>query len=135
VADLPGAQILRLGRKAEECVDPAVREQLHRLDLRAGDDLPDICGGVEPDMGGYGGQEHVWARAQALHADVFAFEVGDAADAFPREQFEAADVNAGQQDDRFTGVDCGDEIRGITQAEIHLVCATASAVAAPGVSI
>ena len=71
-------------------------------------------------MGGYGGQEHVRARTQALHADVFAFEVGDAADAFPREQFEAADVNSGQQDDRFTGVDCGDEIRGITQAEIHL---------------
>jgi hypothetical protein len=61
-------------------------------------------------MGGRGGQKNVCAPAQGLHADAFAFEVTDAVDAFSREQFEAADVDAGQQDDRFAGIECGDPI-------------------------
>jgi hypothetical protein len=52
----------------------------------------------------------VWATAQALHADALADEVGDAADAFSREQFEAADVNPGQKGDRFAGIEGGDSI-------------------------
>jgi hypothetical protein len=48
----------------------------------------------------------VCAIAQPIDADAVAFEVDDAVDAFAREQFEAADVNAGEQDDRFTGIDC-----------------------------
>src|SRR4029077_5342596 len=81
---------------------------------------PNIVGGVEPNMGRRGGQEHVCARAQGFDADALAFEVGDAVDAVPREQFETADVNAGKQDDRFSGINCGDPIGRMRHAEIDL---------------
>jgi len=120
VADFPGAQLLRLGRTAEKSVDLALREQRHRADIRAGGNPPDIVGGVEPDMGGRGGQKDVCAPAQGLNADALFFQITDAVDAFPREQFEAADVDAGQQDDRFAGIDCRDPVRGVSHAEIDL---------------
>ena len=50
VADLAGAQLLRLGRKAEEGIDLALGEQLHRRCRRAG--RPSRCPlRVEPDIG------------------------------------------------------------------------------------
>jgi hypothetical protein len=48
---MPGAQILRLGRKAEEGIDLALDETLDRLDRRVGDPV-EILDGVEPDLGG-----------------------------------------------------------------------------------
>ena len=56
-------------------------------------------------MGGRGGQEHVSAIAQRLHTDALVLEVGDAVDAVTREQFEAADVETGDCDDRQPGLD------------------------------
>ena len=64
-----------------------------------------ILGRIEPDMGGDDAQENVLARADTLHADVLTLEVQDAADAFSCKNFEAADVLAAQNGDRFAGID------------------------------
>src|SRR5215469_8831003 len=119
LTDLPGAQLLGLGRRGEECVDPAVREQLHWVDLGV-EDPPDVIDGVEPDMGGRCGQKHVRATPQCIGADAPAFEVGDAVDTFPCEQLKAADVNTSEQDNRVPRIDCGDPIRGMSHTEIDL---------------
>ena len=55
-----------------------------------------------------------------IHADALAFEVSDAVDALSREEFEAADVDAGEQDNRFAGIDCRDPIGRMRHAEIDL---------------
>src|SRR5262245_48899660 len=52
MADVAGAQLLRLGRKTEKRVDLPLREQFHRLG-RGTRDPPDILCGIEPDMGGH----------------------------------------------------------------------------------
>src|SRR5262249_54421218 len=61
-ADLTGAQFLRLRWKTEKRIDLAVGEKLLRRDRRAGDPA-DVLSGIEPDMGGYGRNEHIWGVA------------------------------------------------------------------------
>ena len=68
----PRVQFLRLRRKAEECVDLAVGEQLDRLYIRAGGNPVDVFDWVEPDMGSHRGKEYMRAGSQALYADTLA---------------------------------------------------------------
>jgi len=49
------------------------------------------------------GREHMMARLQARHANCLAFQVRDAADTFVPEQYVAADMRAGQDDNRLAG--------------------------------
>jgi hypothetical protein len=56
-------------------------------------------------MGGDDAQENVLARADTLHADVLALEIGNATDAFFGKDFEAADVLAADDCNRFAGID------------------------------
>jgi hypothetical protein len=44
-----------------------------------------IVGRIEPDIGCHGRREDVLARAQGLHADTLALQVGNIADAFASE--------------------------------------------------
>jgi hypothetical protein len=119
VADLPRAQILRLRRKAHKGVDLSSHELLDRLD--GGVRGPaNILGGVQPDMRRHQGYQHVRGRPPVLHADAPAFEVRDGADAFLREQFEAADMDARQHRERCSGIDGGNEQWRILQTEIDL---------------
>ena len=55
-----------------------------------------------------------------MHAHVLALEIRDAADAFSGKQFEAADVHAGQDRDRFAGIDRNDEGRREVRSEVDL---------------
>jgi hypothetical protein len=80
------------------------REQFHRHGRGFGEPT-DIFGRIEPDMGGHGADEQVPGRAQALHADSLALQIRDAPDAIPREQFEAADMQAADDRDRHAGID------------------------------
>src|SRR6266436_6879106 len=112
VADIPGAQLLRLRRTPEERVDLSVQEQLARSDLQAALDPPDVFGGVEPDMGGHDRHEEVRTRSQGFHPDPLAFEVGQGANGFIRDQFKAADMRASQYGDWSTAIDRGDKLRG-----------------------
>jgi hypothetical protein len=99
VADMPRAQILRLGRKAQKGIDLSFHELLDRLDGTVGDPAY-VLDGVEPDMRGHQGHQHVRGRPPVLHPDAPALEIRDVADVFLREQFEAADMRAGQDHDR-----------------------------------
>jgi hypothetical protein len=65
----------------------------------------DLLGRIQPDMGGDDAQENVLARADTLHADVLALEIGNATDAFFGKDFEAADVLAADDCNRFAGID------------------------------
>jgi len=56
-------------------------------------------------MGGDDAQENVLARADTLHANVLTLEIGNAADAFFGKDFEAADVLAAHDCNRFAGID------------------------------
>jgi hypothetical protein len=118
-ADLPGAQLLRLGWKAEEGIDLAVDKTLDRLDRRVGDPV-EILDWVEPDLGGQKGQQRVRVRPQGLYPDAFSLQVGDAANAFVSEQFEAADHHTGQQRNRLADIDPSNKIRRIIRVEIDL---------------
>ena len=71
-------------------------------------------------MRGHGRQEDVRGRAQVRHAHGLALEVGDAADAFGREQLEAADVHAGDDRDLFAGLDRDEQRRREVQREVDL---------------
>ena len=55
---MPGAQFLRLRRKAQKGVDLSFHEQLDRLERGIGDPV-DILGGVQPDMRGHQSYQHV----------------------------------------------------------------------------
>jgi hypothetical protein len=56
VTDMPGAQILGLGRKAQERVDLTLNEQFDRLDRGVGDPL-NVLPGIEPELGHDQGQQ------------------------------------------------------------------------------
>ena len=74
-------------------------------------DPADILGGVQPDMRGHQGHQHVRGRSPVLHADAPAFEVRDVADAVLCEQFETTDMHARQYLDWLVAVDCREEQR------------------------
>ena len=60
---------------------------------------------IKPDMGCHHAQENVLARADTLYANVLTPEIGDAADAFSGKDFEATDMLASDDRDRFAGID------------------------------
>jgi hypothetical protein len=62
-----------------------------------------VLGRIKPDVGS---QENVLARADGLHAHVLTFEIRDATDALSGKNFEAADVLAADDRDRFASIDC-----------------------------
>src|SRR5215471_5360992 len=74
VADVAGAQLLRLGRKPEKRIDLSVGEKLHRPGRGARHPM-NVLGRIEPDMGGHDAQENVLARIEIQHTDVLSLEV------------------------------------------------------------
>ena len=61
---MAGAQILRLGRKAEEAIDLALDKKRERTDLRVGaGDPANVFDRIEPDMGGHDGNKRLVRRA------------------------------------------------------------------------
>src|SRR5262249_47262536 len=117
-ADAAHTQVLRLRRKSEEGINLARGEQLNRP-RRGASDPAYILARVEPDMGDHGAQEQMWARAQTLHTDALALEIGDAADAFAREQLEATDMLPADDRDWLTGIDRDEECGGIICGEVN----------------
>jgi hypothetical protein len=61
-------------------------------------------------MGGHHPHQQVSERSHSTHAHALALQVTNAADAFPAEQFVAADMDAREQRDRFAGIDRRDII-------------------------
>ena len=96
-SDLPGAQLLRVRRDADERVDLPVDEKLL---FRGADDPLYIFARVEPDLRGHQSNVDVRGVSKARDPDSLPLEVADAADAFVRQQFDAADMYAGQHRNR-----------------------------------
>ena len=74
---------------------------------------------VEPDLGGDQGQQDMRGRTQSLDADALPFQIGEGANAVAGKQFQAADMEAGQQRDRLPGIDRLDEVRRVIHVEIN----------------
>src|SRR5262249_30450905 len=96
-----------------------IHEKLVRLDRRVENPMDVLCR-IEPNMGGDDAQEQVLARPYCFHADTFALQVADAADALVREQFVAADHHPTEHRDRLTGADRVDYPCGSVQGEVDL---------------
>ena len=98
-------RFLRLGRQAQKGVDLSVDEELHRLD-RWLDDPMDIFARIDADMrGDQASGTYAGASPRRRLPIALALQIGDAADLLIREQFEAADMHAGQDRDRHTRID------------------------------
>jgi hypothetical protein len=83
-ADPAGAQLLRLGRKAEEGIGAAGGEQLHGVAIRRHDPL-DVLIRVEADVLGHDRDVQAAAVAEGLDTHAPALQVTDAADRLARE--------------------------------------------------
>src|SRR5262245_690872 len=104
VADLLGARVLSLGRKRHKRVDLSRRQEPWQFGKRMNRPV-DVLVGIESDVGCHGGKEDVGARAERGNGDPFPLQVPDGPDTFLSEHFDAADMNAGQEDHRLIGVD------------------------------
>jgi hypothetical protein len=104
MADLAGAQFLRLGREAKKGIDLARSEQLDRLQLGVDNEM-DVGFRVEPNLGSHQRHQRVRLRADPLYADGFALQIADAADVVTAKQFETADHDPAEQCHRLAGVD------------------------------
>src|SRR5262245_27831954 len=102
--DLPGAQLLGLGREAHEGIRVAIDEELDRLPS-ALDGPPDVLLRIEADIAGHARDEGVGGTPDQLHDGHLAFEVSNSVHAIIAKQLEAAGVVAGQYDHGITGLD------------------------------
>ena len=103
--------------ESQERVDLPGNEQFLGLDARVGDPV-DVLDGIEPDMSGHQDDQDVGERPGRLDADPLALQIGDAANAFAGEQFDAADHHAADHHDCSAGGDVHRELRCIGHAEI-----------------
>ena len=95
------------GRKAQEGVDLAVGEQLRPASATAGDPVDVRCRG----RGRYERPSRTETDArwsQCRDADSLALEIARCCGCFVAEQFEAADMHAGQNRDRAAALDIDD---------------------------
>ncbi len=58
--------------------------------------------------------------AKPQHADGLSLQISDAVDALVAEQYVAADMDAGQQRQRFSLIEADDEVRRIVHQQIHV---------------
>jgi hypothetical protein len=118
---VPGADFLRLWRKAEKPVELAVDKELQRVDLGIGRRHPvDVLGRIEPHPRGHQDQQR---RRAGIEADGLALQLGDVANVVAREEFVAADMDTAEHDNRRAGVDRVEKIERAGGAEIELAAA------------
>jgi len=115
----PRAQLLGLGRNRQKRVDLAVGKQFERSRRLVGHPA-NIAPRIEPDPRRQSAEKDLCARPERLGADAFAPEIGDPPDCVAGEQLEAADMYLGQNRNRRTAVDRGDELRRKVQREIAI---------------
>src|SRR5437879_4030638 len=116
---MPGAKLLRLGRKAQEPVDFSVHEELHRPDGAAGDPV-NILAGVDTDIGEDDGQKQMHGRAEGFDPDALALQIENAVNPFVPEHFKAPDMHGAEGGYRQAATERVDEHRGKIRTEIDL---------------
>src|SRR5439155_20488199 len=95
VADLLRPQLLRIGRKPQEGVDLALRQESHRL-ARGVRRPVDIFLRIQTNVSHHAREEDVLARAERLYADRLPLQVVHGADALRPEQHEAPNLNCSE---------------------------------------
>jgi len=65
----------------------------------------DVRFGIETDVSGHGRDQYVSCIPRARDRERLAFQVSDGPHALAREDLDAADVDAGQENDRVAGID------------------------------
>ena len=80
----------------------------------------DVLAGIQPDLCGHDTYQHVRGRSERLHANAFVLQVGNSADRIPRKQLLTTDMHAGQNRQRFAGIDRRDKSGRTVQAEVDL---------------
>ena len=98
-------------------VDFAVEKVLRRV---FGHDPLDIADGIEPDIVGHEARQLVRVRIQEVNPDALAPHIRNGADAVVGDQFEAADMHAGQHLNRYPGLDGRDVHRRHVHIEIRI---------------
>ena len=127
VTDIPGAQVLRLGREAEEGVDLAVYEQLHWLGRGTGDPVDIRWPGRGRRRRRCWPKTDEWLEPRAGTPDGPALQVGDTADLLGREQLETARMNPRQHRDGLARIDQGHVGRDEIDREVEFAERPASA--------
>ena len=117
MADLLLTKLLGNRRKAHQCINLTVSQELHRLG-RGVDDEIDVSLGVYADVGCHGRKEDMVWRTQLGHGDGFALEVTNRVDALGPEQLEASRMYPAEEDERQAGVDRNDEWRNEGHADV-----------------
>ena len=87
------AQFLRIRRKAHECIDLAVCEQLHRLGRRVDNEI-DIPLGINADVGRHGGNEDMVCRSQFGDSHHLSLEIANRPYALGPEQLVHFEIDA-----------------------------------------
>src|SRR5439155_8208806 len=118
VSDLPRAEVLRIGREAEERVDLPLGQELLRLRgriRRPGN----VLAGIEADLRGDARGADVLGGPKRADGDGRALEVADRPHPVSSDQLEAADMYAGQDHDGYAFVDGDDERGGEVRADVE----------------
>ena len=119
MADFPGAQFLRRGRREEVCIVLSFDEAFRRIAFF--NDPFDVVDGVEPDIGGHQGNQHVLtANLESCMPTRLPLQVRDAFDPVVGDQFEASGMQSGKHPDRHAGIDRRDMNRHVVHTEIRL---------------
>src|SRR5260370_40213014 len=105
VADLLLSHFQREWGAAQEGVDLPLRETLYRRRSIILDDPVNVLLRVEAYIGCEHRDENLLVALQLVYRDCFAFQFTSGSDLITSEQFDAAGVDPGQDDDRFTRVD------------------------------
>src|SRR5438874_12858105 len=95
MADPARAQLLHFRREGKKRIELAVDEPLHRARFRL-DDPAHIAYRIEADRRPKRHEKGRSARANRIAADALTLQIADVADRVPREQLEAAGVDAAQ---------------------------------------
>ena len=110
---------MRNGRKAHQCVDFFLRQELYRFLLRLRNEF-DVPVGIQADIRGHAGKKNMVGRSQLGYRDRFSLEVADGAHAIGSEQFEATYMDAGEEHERVSHVHLHDERRDKCHADVDL---------------
>ena len=107
------------GKPRNASILPSIN-RIYSAFLRRIGDPAKVLLGIEPDLGGHQGQQEIRARPEPRDANSLSFQTGNAVNVFMAEQYEAADMHAGQQRARLSLIEGDDEVRGIVHHQIHL---------------
>ena len=92
-------QLLRHRREANQRINLTVGEELNRVGDRVHDPV-DVFLGIEPHVGGHGGEEDVVRGAECWNAHPHPLQVADRTNPLGPEKLEAANVDSRQEDNR-----------------------------------